>query len=145
MTLENKFKISLHRRKGLNSVFPLRVLTVSTLPSRFFRSKMNGFTTPTSTTRTGFAMLLHGFIMSAELAENPPGSERIELLLRIQGVGPGQPRRIIVPYAYLLADPSLDADDLTGRGFEAEVEPAGPSRWEVVRLGLAGRVLRSND
>jgi hypothetical protein len=88
-------------------------------------------------------MTLHGFIMSAELAEDSQGE--IELTLRIQGVGPGQPRRIVVPYAVLLADPSIDADDVVGRGFEAEVEQAGASRWEVSRLTLAGKVLRAKD
>ena len=90
-------------------------------------------------------MTLHGFIMSAELAEAPPGSEQIELTLRLQGVGPGQPRRIVVPYAYLLANPEIDADDVAGRGFEAEVEQAGASRWEVTRLAVSGRVLRSKE
>ena len=82
----------------------------------------------------GRPMILHGFIMSAELAENPPGSDRIEITLRLQGVGPGQPRRIIVPHDLLIADPSLDADDVVGRGFEAEVFEAGPSRWEATQL-----------
>lgn len=90
-------------------------------------------------------MILHGFVMSAELAEESPGSDRIELTLRIQGVGPGQPRRIVVPYDLLLADPSIDADDVVGRGFEAEAEPVGPSRWEVRRLALAARVLRPKE
>jgi len=90
-------------------------------------------------------MHLHGFIMSAELGEVEAGSDEIELTLRVQGVGPGQPRRIVVPYPVLLADPSIDADDVVGRGFEAEVTQAGPSRWEVSRLALAARVLRSRD
>lgn len=90
-------------------------------------------------------MILHGFVMSADLAEEAPGSDRIELTLRIQGVGPGQPRRIVVPYDLLLADPSIDADDAVGRGFEAEVEQAGPTRWEVRRLTLASRVLRPKE
>jgi hypothetical protein len=88
------------------------------------------------------AMTLHGFVMSAELAEETPGSERVELILRIQGVGPGQPRRIAVPYDLLLADPTIDADDIIGRGFEAEVDQAGATRWEVRRLSLAAKVLR---
>ena len=70
-------------------------------------------------------MILHGFIMSADLAEEPPGSGRIELTLRVQGVGPGQPRRLVVPHEVLLADPSIDPDDVVGRGFEAEVELIG--------------------
>jgi hypothetical protein len=87
-------------------------------------------------------MILHGFVMSAELAEDPPGSDRIELTLRLQGVGPGQPRRIVVPYDLLLADPSIDADDAVGRGFEADVEQAGPSRWEARSISFGARVLR---
>jgi hypothetical protein len=90
-------------------------------------------------------MILHGFVMSAELSEESPGSDRIELTLRIQGVGPGQPRRIVVPYEFLLDDPSIDAEDVVGRGFEAEVEQVGPSRWEVRRLTLAARVLRPKE
>ena len=83
--------------------------------------------------------------MSAELLENPPGSEQVELSLRLQGVGPGQPRRIVIPFDMLVADPSIDADDLTGRGFEAEVEADGPSRWVVSRLSVAEHVLRPKE
>jgi hypothetical protein len=90
-------------------------------------------------------MILHGFVMSAELGEETPNCERIELTLRIQGVGPGQPRRIVVPYDLLLADPSIDADDVVGRGFEAEVDQAAPNRWEVKRLSLAAKVLRPKE
>ena len=90
-------------------------------------------------------MTLHGFVMSAELAEESAGGDRVELTLRIQGVGPGQPRRIVVPHDLLLADPSIDADDVVGRGFEAEVEQAGASRWEVRILSLASRVLRPKE
>lgn len=87
-------------------------------------------------------MTLHGFIMSAELAENPPGSDRIEMTIRVQGVGPGQPRRIVVPYDVLLADPDLDADDAVGRSFEADVEETAGPRWVASRLRLSGRALR---
>ncbi len=90
-------------------------------------------------------MVLHGFIMSAELAENPPGSDEVELWLRLQGVGPGQPRKIVVPFSYLLTDDAIDTDDVAGRGFEAEVEQVAPNRWEVSRLVLAGKVLRQSD
>ncbi len=87
-------------------------------------------------------MILHGFVMSAELFEESPGGDRVELVLRIQGVGPGQPRRIVVTHDVLLADPTIDADDVVGRGFEAEVDQVGPARWVVTRLSLAGKVLR---
>jgi hypothetical protein len=55
-------------------------------------------------------MQFRGIVMTAALEENPPGSDRIELVLWLQGVGPGKPRRIVVPYELLLSDPSLDAD-----------------------------------
>ena len=90
-------------------------------------------------------MTLHGFVMSAELAEESPGGERVELTIRLQGVGPGQPRRIVVPHDLLLADPSIDADDVVGRNFEADVEQDGPSRWVVSRLALASHVLRRKE
>jgi len=37
-----------------------------------------------------------------------PGSETIELVLRVQGVGPGQPRKVVIPYAMLLGDDEGD-------------------------------------
>ena len=89
-------------------------------------------------------MILHGFVMSAELAENPPGSARIEMALRIQGVGPGQPRRIVIPYDVLLADPSIDGDDIVGQqASRPKSSNLGPSRWDVRRISPGGaRVLR---
>ncbi|WP_237170626.1 hypothetical protein [Paludisphaera borealis] len=88
-------------------------------------------------------MQLRGIVMSAVLDENPPGSDRIELTLWLQGVGPGKPRRIVVPYDLLLSDPSLDAESVQGHGFEAEVEQDTGGRWVVAAIGFAdGRVLR---
>jgi hypothetical protein len=88
-------------------------------------------------------MQLRGIVMSAVLDENPPGSERIELTLWLQGVGPGKPRRIVVPYELLLSDTTLDAEDVQGHGFEAEVEQDAAGRWIVAAIGFAdGRVLR---
>ena len=88
-------------------------------------------------------MQLRGIVMSAALDENPPGSDRIELTLWLQGVGPGKPRRIVVPYELLLNDPALDADAVQGHGFEAEVEQDESGRWIVGLIGFAdGRVLR---
>ena len=79
------------------------------------------------------------------LEENPPGSDRIEMTLKVQGVGAGQPRTLVVPYDLLLADESLDPDEVAGKGFEAEAEDAG-GRWVVSWIALAtGRVLRREE
>jgi hypothetical protein len=82
-------------------------------------------------------------VRTATLEENPPGSDRIEMILRVQGVRPEQPRLLIVPYELLLSDQSLDPEEVQGKGFEIEAaqDPAG--RWVVSELALAsGRVLR---
>jgi hypothetical protein len=94
----------------------------------------------------GRAMILRGIVQSATLEENPPGSETIEMVLQVQGVGPGQPRRIVVPFSLLLADPGLEPETVAGHGFEAEVENAGGSRWVVRQIGFAARrVLRDEE
>jgi hypothetical protein len=87
-------------------------------------------------------MHLRGIVQSASLEENPPGSETIEMVLKVQGVGAGQPRTLVVPYAMLLEDDSLDPDTIAGRGFEADVEQANERRWVVSRIAFASRVLR---
>jgi hypothetical protein len=88
-------------------------------------------------------MLIHGIIRTAELRENPPGSESIEMLLKVQGVGAGQPRALVVPYALLLEDHTLGPDAVAGHGFEAEVEEEAAGRF-VVRWIAVGdrRILR---
>jgi hypothetical protein len=90
-------------------------------------------------------MLMHGIIQSATLEENPPDSGNIEIVLRVQGVGRGQPRTLVIPYRLLLADEALDADAMQGRAFEAEVEEEGQRRWVVDRIAFASRVLRPPD
>jgi hypothetical protein len=88
-------------------------------------------------------MRIRGIVRTATLEENPPGSDRIEMVLRVQGVGPGQPRTFIVPYEVLLADPDLDPDAIQGKRFEAEVDQAKPSRWVVSEIAFAsGQFLR---
>ncbi len=84
-------------------------------------------------------MHLRGIVQTAALEENPPGSETIELVLRLQGVGPGQPRKVVVPYAMLLQDDSLDPDEIAGRAFDADVEQDEPGRWVVSRIAFASR------
>jgi len=86
-------------------------------------------------------MQLKGIVRVAELVENPPDSGRIELQLRLQGVGPGQPRLIVVPYSLLIEEESLDPDQILGCSFQAEVEDEG-GRWLVNSIHFAGRVLR---
>ena len=90
-------------------------------------------------------MHLHGIVMSGDLAENPTGSDRIELSLRIQGVGPGQPRRIVVPYDLLLADPTLDPETVTGHAFQAEVAQDDQARWIVCEISFAERRVLRGD
>jgi hypothetical protein len=94
---------------------------------------------------TEYTMRLHGLIRSAELQENPPGSDQIEMIVQVQGVGPGQPRRLVIPYSTLLEDPSLDPDQVTGRGFEAEVAQDDEGRWIVRQIAFASKVLRPSE
>jgi hypothetical protein len=90
-------------------------------------------------------MFIRGIVQTAGLAENPPGSDVIEMVLKVQGVGPGQPRTIVVPLDLLVADPTLDPESVAGHGFEAEVVEAEPKRWVVESITFAGRrVLRSS-
>ena len=86
-------------------------------------------------------MQIRGIVRTAVLDECPPGSGTIEMILSVQGVAAGQPRKLVIPYELLLQDESLDPDLITGRGFEAEVEPEA-ERWLVSRIAFASRVLR---
>ena len=91
-------------------------------------------------------MQIRGIVLSAVLEENPVGSDRIELVLWAQGVGPDKPRSMIVPYELLLQDPSLDPDQVRGHGFQAQIEQDDEGRWVVQEIGFAtGRVLRPDD
>ncbi|MBX6314255.1 MAG: hypothetical protein IRY99_15285 [Isosphaeraceae bacterium] len=91
-------------------------------------------------------MHLHGIVQTAELEENPPGSDRIEMVLRVQGVGPGQPRRLVIPFEMLLEDPSLEPETIAGHAFQAEVTEAEPRRWVVTAITFAARrVLREPE
>jgi hypothetical protein len=91
-------------------------------------------------------MHLRGIVQSAQLEENPAGSETIELVLRVQGVGAGQPRKIVIPFELLLQDPTLDPETVQGHGFEADVEEGPGNRWVVAQVSFAqGRVLRTKE
>jgi hypothetical protein len=87
-------------------------------------------------------MHLHGIIQTANLQEIPPESGNLEILLKVQGVGPGQPRTLVIPYPLLLADENLDPDAMQGRAFDAEVDQDQSRRWLVFRIALASRILR---
>ena len=90
-------------------------------------------------------MHLRGVIQAAALEESPPDSGNIEMVLRVQGVGPGQPRRLVIPYELLLQDESLEPETITGRAFEAEAEQAHGQRWEITMIAFASRVLRKPE
>ncbi|WZO99818.1 hypothetical protein EP7_001431 [Isosphaeraceae bacterium EP7] len=88
-------------------------------------------------------MTVRGIVQAATLEENPADPDQVELVLRAQGVGPTHPRRLVVPYALLLEDESLEPEGVTGRAFEAEVEEDAPKRWVVRTIKFAARsVLR---
>jgi hypothetical protein len=91
-------------------------------------------------------MQIRGIVQTADLAENPPESDQIEMVLWVQGVGPGQPRRIVVPYELLLRDPSIDPEMVRGHGFQAEISQGEDGRWVADEIAFAaGRVLRPSD
>jgi hypothetical protein len=91
-------------------------------------------------------MRIRGIVRTAALEENPPSSDRIEMILRVQGVRPDQPRVLVVPYEMLLEEPSIDSEQVQGKGFEADVDRDESGRWVVSQISFApGRVLRAPD
>lgn len=91
-------------------------------------------------------MDLHGFIRGATLAEGPAGGDTVEMVLRLQGVGPGQPRTIVVPFDLLMLDPSIEPESVDGHAFRATVREEVPGRWIVTEIGFGDqRVLRAPD
>jgi hypothetical protein len=88
-------------------------------------------------------MRIKGIVRIATLQENPPDSDQIEMLIRVQGVRPDQPRLLVVPYDLLLSDLTLEPEQVQGKGFEAEVYEDPEGRWVVAEVAFAtGRVLR---
>ncbi len=91
-------------------------------------------------------MRIRGIIRSGELVESRHDSNQVELILQLQGVGPAQPRRVVVPQEVLVREDWLDPDQVAGHGIEAEVELDGDGRYVVVEIQLGGgRVLREPD
>jgi hypothetical protein len=87
-------------------------------------------------------MHLHGIIQTATLEEIPADSGNIEIVLKIQGVGPGQPRKITIPYTLLLQDETIDPETIQGRAFSAEVDQDPGGRWLITSITFASRILR---
>ena len=90
-------------------------------------------------------MHLHGIIQAATLEENPPESGNLEITIKVQGVGPGQPRKIIIPYALLIQDETLEPETIQGHAFDAEVDQDPGGRWLVTLISFASRVLRAPE
>ena len=91
-------------------------------------------------------MQIRGVVRTAELQEHPPGSDRIEMALSVQGVGPSQPRKLVVPYEFLVREQGLEPENVVGRGFLAEVGQDEEGRWVIREWSLAPRtVLRHED
>ena len=90
-------------------------------------------------------MHLRGIIQTATLEEATAEPEAIEMILRVQGVGAGQPRKLVIPHALLVRDETLEAEAIVGRGFEADAEQDRAGRWIVERIAFALRVLRPSD
>lgn len=91
-------------------------------------------------------MHMHGIVMTAELRDDPAVEAHVEMHLVVQGVGRGQPRRIVVPMHVLVANPEIDPDAIRGHAFQAEVEEEAASRWVVASIAFAvDRVLRPEN
>ncbi len=91
-------------------------------------------------------MHMHGIIMTATLEENPPGSETVEIVAYVQGVGRGQPRKIVFPMPFLVENPEIEPETIQGHAFQAEVEEESPKRWVVTAFGFGeNRVLREES
>jgi hypothetical protein len=87
-------------------------------------------------------MQIRGIVQRAELVENPAGSDRIEMIIWGQGVGPNKPRSFIIPFELLLSNASIDPETIQGHGFQAVIEEDPQGRWLASQIGFAtGRVL----
>ena len=91
-------------------------------------------------------MTLRGLIRSAELHQDPADENRVHLIAAVQGVGPGQPRKILIPFEILVAQEDLDPDTMAGRAFRAEVGAIENGLGIVLGIEVGpGRVLREPE
>jgi len=89
---------------------------------------------------------IKGFIRHAELREDPADADRVQLIASVQGVGPGQPRKILIPFEILVTHDELDADHMAGRAFRAEFETVDNGAGVVTAIEVGpSRVLREGD
>ena len=91
-------------------------------------------------------MTLKGFIQSAELVEDTSGPDRVMMIARVQGVGPGQPRKILIPFEILIIQDELDVEQMAGRAFRAECSGVENAFGLVIAIEVGpARVLRNAD
>jgi hypothetical protein len=91
-------------------------------------------------------MTLKGFIQSAELVEDTSGADRVMMIVRVQGVGPGQPRKILIPFEILIVQDDLEAETMGGRAFRAECSGVENAMGMVTAIEVGpSRVLRNPD
>jgi len=91
-------------------------------------------------------MTIRGFIRSAELLQDPASEDRVNLLAAVQGVGPGQPRKILIPFEILVAQDDLDPDQLAGRAFRAEILCVENGMGIIAAIEVGpGRILRESE
>lgn len=88
-------------------------------------------------------MTIKGFIQSAELVQDPADEDRVMMVARVQGVGAGQPRKILIPFEILVAQDDLEPETMAGRAFNAVYEQIDQAAAIVTAIEVGpGRVLR---
>ena len=88
-------------------------------------------------------MTIKGFIQSAELVQDPADEDRVMMVARVQGVGAGQPRKILIPFEILVAQDDLEPETMAGRAFNAVYEQIDQAAAIVTAIEVRpGRVLR---
>lgn len=91
-------------------------------------------------------MTIKGFIQSAELVEDPTDENQVRMIARVQGVSPGQPRRISISFELLLEHEEIDPDTIVGRSFLGDYSAVdqGMAVMETIEIGPA-RILRKPE
>jgi hypothetical protein len=91
-------------------------------------------------------MMIKGFIQSAELVEDTSDADRVMMVARVQGVGAGQPRKILIPFEILVAQDDLDPDTMAGRAFLGTYEEViqAMALIQTIEVGPS-RVLRKPE
>ncbi len=91
-------------------------------------------------------MTIKGFIQSADLLQDPADENKVMLLARVQGVGQGQPRKILIPFELLVQQEDLDPDNMVGRAFLAHYDEVIQATAIINSIEVGpGRVLRKPE